>query len=110
MPFSPVHELDDLRLQETSDRICSLFQIPSLRPHQLKTGRNTLLGHDIVLDSPTGSGKTYAAYYPLFYFWNVGDTEPTHQKIILFLGPLVGLMKAQVRDLSVVHLERPICV
>ncbi|KAF9007738.1 hypothetical protein BDZ89DRAFT_1079280 [Hymenopellis radicata] len=36
--FSPVHEPDDVRLQETSDRNCSLFHIPSLHPQQVKTG------------------------------------------------------------------------
>ncbi|KAF9017570.1 hypothetical protein BDZ89DRAFT_1074748, partial [Hymenopellis radicata] len=28
--FSPIHKPDDVKLQETSDRNCSLFQIPSL--------------------------------------------------------------------------------
>ncbi|KAJ3816476.1 hypothetical protein F5880DRAFT_1494247, partial [Lentinula raphanica] len=53
-----------------------------------------------ILDIPTGAGKTLAFFYPLFYFWNPGDYEPSSQKILLVVSPLIGLMESQAKLLN----------
>lgn len=100
MPFVPPASLDDERLQTAVELLCVTFGVPSLRPHQLQTGKNILLGYDTILDAPTGAGKTLAFYLPLFYYWSPGIAIPSSQKVILVISPLVELMKSQVGDLS----------
>src|ERR1700761_8706357 len=100
MPFKPLTELDPVRLENTSRSLCALFNVPSLRPHQVETGQNTLKGISTVLDIPTGGGKTLAFWYPLFYFWAPGNINEDCQKIILVVGPLTALLESQAADLT----------
>ncbi|KAJ7215829.1 P-loop containing nucleoside triphosphate hydrolase protein [Mycena pura] len=100
MPFKPLTELDPVRLENASRNLCALFNVPSLHPHQVETGQNTLKGISTVLDIPTGGGKTLAFWYPLFYFWAPGNIDEDCQKIILLVGPLTALLESQAADLT----------
>ncbi|KAJ7017788.1 P-loop containing nucleoside triphosphate hydrolase protein, partial [Mycena alexandri] len=81
-------------------KLCAVFKVPSLRPHQVETGRNTLKGLSTFLDVPTGGGKTLAFWYPLFYYWAPGNVDKDCQKIVLVVGPLTALMDSQAADLA----------
>ncbi|KAJ7022236.1 P-loop containing nucleoside triphosphate hydrolase protein [Mycena alexandri] len=100
MPFSPVAILDPERLKIAAQTLCDVFGIPSLHPHQEETGQNILRGISTFLDVPTGGGKTIAFWYALFYHWQPGNTVAACQKIVLVIGPLVGLLEAQAKTLN----------
>ncbi|KAJ7166272.1 P-loop containing nucleoside triphosphate hydrolase protein [Mycena filopes] len=100
MPFKPPSQLDPAKLANAEQALCAVFNVPSLRPHQVETGRNTLKGISTFLDVPTGGGKTLAFWYPLFYHWAPGNVERESQKIILVVGPLTALMDSQAGDLT----------
>jgi superfamily II DNA helicase RecQ len=104
MPFTPVATLDPERLKITAQNLCEVFGIPFLYPHQEKTGQNILQGISTLLDVPTGGGKTLAFCYALFYHWEPGNTAKECQKIILVIGPLVGLLEAQAKTLNEKHI------
>lgn len=89
--------LDVVRLQEASRRLCATFGVPSAHSFQEETGRYVLEGRSVILDVPTGAGKTLAFYYALFYYWEPGNNDEECQKIILTVSPLIALMQAQVR-------------
>ncbi|KAK7030656.1 p-loop containing nucleoside triphosphate hydrolase protein [Favolaschia claudopus] len=100
MPFSPVTVLDPERLKIAANTLCTVFNIPSLHPHQEEAGQNILRGHSTFLDVPTGGGKTIAFWYPLFYHWQPGNIAENCQKIVLVIGPLVALLEAQAKTLN----------
>ncbi|KAJ7692229.1 P-loop containing nucleoside triphosphate hydrolase protein [Mycena rosella] len=100
MPFQPLVELDPVKLENALRNICAVFSVPSLYPHQVQTGQNTLKGISTLLDIPTGGGKTLAFWLPLFYYWEPGNTDNECQKIILVVGPLTALMESQAADLT----------
>ncbi|KAJ6554729.1 P-loop containing nucleoside triphosphate hydrolase protein [Mycena capillaripes] len=100
MPFSPITTLDPERLKVAAQTLCNVFGIASLHPHQEETGRNILRGIITFLDVPTGGGKTIAFWYALFHHWQPGNTAKDCQKIILLVGPLVGLLEAQAKTLN----------
>ncbi|KAJ7444642.1 P-loop containing nucleoside triphosphate hydrolase protein [Mycena galericulata] len=104
MPFTPVATLDPERLRIAAQTLCEVFGIPSLHAHQEETGQNILKGISTFLDVPTGGGKTIAFWYALFYYWQPGNTSPESQKIILLIGPLVGLLEAQAKTLNEKHI------
>ncbi|KAJ7019763.1 hypothetical protein C8F04DRAFT_913652, partial [Mycena alexandri] len=88
--------LDPERLKIAAERLCRVFGIESLHPHQEEAGQNILKGISTLLDVPTGGGKTLAfRWYALFYHWEPGNTEKDCQKIVLVVGPLVALMEEQ---------------
>lgn len=99
MAYQPVTTLDAVKAAKAKTTLLQLFHIPSLRDYQEKAGQNVLLGKNTFLDIPTGGGKTLSFYYPLFYHWQPGVTTKKAQKIILVIGPLSGLMKAQAAAL-----------
>lgn len=100
MVFRPVTTLDPAKCQKASETLRTLYNIPSLRDYQEKAGQNALQGKNTFLDIPTGGGKTLSFYYPLFYHWQPGIVAKNAQKIVLVLGPLSGLMKAQAKELN----------
>ncbi|KAJ7931969.1 P-loop containing nucleoside triphosphate hydrolase protein [Mycena leptocephala] len=100
MPFTPLVDLDPIKVKNASRNLCTLFNVPSLRPYQVETGQNTLKGISTFLGVPTGGGKTLAFWYPLFYHWAPGNTDPDCQKIILGVGPLTALLESQAADLA----------
>ncbi|KAF7378268.1 p-loop containing nucleoside triphosphate hydrolase protein [Mycena sanguinolenta] len=100
MPFTPVAVLDPERLKTTAERLCQVFGIESLHPHQEEAGQNILKGISTLLDVPTGGGKTLAFWYALFYHWEPGNIEKECQKIVLVVGPLVALMEEQAKGLN----------
>ncbi|KAJ7851208.1 P-loop containing nucleoside triphosphate hydrolase protein [Mycena leptocephala] len=100
MPFTPVATPDPERLKIAAQTLCNVFGIASLHAHQEETGRNILRGISTFLDVPTGGGKTIAFWYALFYHWQPGNTAEDCQKIILLVGPLVGLLEAQAKTLN----------
>jgi superfamily II DNA helicase RecQ len=100
MPFSPVATLDPERLNIAAQSLCDVFGIASLHPHQKEAGQNILRGVSTFLDVPTGGGKTIAFWYALFYHWQPGNTLKECQKIVLVVGPLVGLLEAQAKTLN----------
>ncbi|KAJ7701057.1 P-loop containing nucleoside triphosphate hydrolase protein [Mycena metata] len=100
MPFKPVVELDPDKLKAATKNLCDVFGVPALRPHQTETGENVLKGISTLLDIPTGGGKTLAYWFPLFYYWAPGNTDPACQKIILLVGPLSALMQSQALSLT----------
>ncbi|KAJ6586615.1 P-loop containing nucleoside triphosphate hydrolase protein [Mycena sp. CBHHK59/15] len=104
MPFSPVETLDPQRLQLAEQTLCDVFGITSLHPHQEEAGQNILRGVSTFLDVPTGGGKTIAFWYALFYHWQPGNTSKECQKIVLVVGPLVGLLEAQAKTLNEKHI------
>ena len=55
-----------------------------------------MLGFYTILNCPTGMGKTLAFYFVLFWHWNIGDTDPANERIVLIIGPLNALMQWQV--------------
>ncbi|KAF9055035.1 hypothetical protein BDZ89DRAFT_1055659 [Hymenopellis radicata] len=59
--FSPVHEPDDVRLQETSDRNCSLFHTPSLRRVYCGIGTLDILGRKFREDDGAGRVRLLAS-------------------------------------------------
>ncbi|KAI0319422.1 P-loop containing nucleoside triphosphate hydrolase protein, partial [Amylostereum chailletii] len=67
---------------------------------QQQAGRNVLQGKSVILDVPTGAGKTYAFIYPLFYHWWPGNNDPQAQKSLLTISPLVALMEEQAALLN----------
>ncbi|KAJ6564233.1 hypothetical protein B0H19DRAFT_1258699 [Mycena capillaripes] len=97
MPFTPVTTLDPERLKVAAQSLCDVFGIASLHLHQKKAGQNILRGVSTFLDVPTGGGKTIAFWYTLFYHWQPGNTAKECRKIILLVGPLVGLLEAQAK-------------
>ncbi|KAJ6589629.1 hypothetical protein B0H19DRAFT_1058625 [Mycena capillaripes] len=100
MPFSLITTLNPERLKVAAQTLCDVFGIASLHPHQEETGRNILRGISTFLDVPTGGGKTIAFWYALFYHWQPGNTAKDCQKIILLVGPLVGVLEAQAKTLN----------
>ncbi|KAJ7235274.1 P-loop containing nucleoside triphosphate hydrolase protein [Mycena haematopus] len=100
MPFIPVASLDPERLELSAQRLCQVFGIQSLHPHQEEAGQNILRGISTFLDVPTGGGKTLAFWYALFYHWQPGNIEKDCQKIVLVVGPLVALMEDQAKTLN----------
>ncbi|KAJ7663703.1 hypothetical protein DFH06DRAFT_1393340 [Mycena polygramma] len=100
MPFSPVTTLDPERLKIAAQSLCDVFGIASLHPHQEEAGQNILKGVSTFLDVPTGGGQTLAFWYALFYHWQPGNTAEDCQKIVLVVGPLVGLLEAQAKTLN----------
>ncbi|KAF7360458.1 p-loop containing nucleoside triphosphate hydrolase protein [Mycena venus] len=100
MPFAPLVDLDPQKLGIASSKLCEVFGVSSLRPHQTETGQNVLKGISTILDIPTGGGKTLAYWYPLFYYWAPGNTDKNSQKIILVVGPLTALMESQATSLN----------
>ncbi|KAJ6577764.1 P-loop containing nucleoside triphosphate hydrolase protein [Mycena capillaripes] len=100
MPFIPVASLDPERLKLAEQRLCEVFDIESLHPHQKEAGQNILKGISTFLDVPTGGGKTLAFWYALFYHWQPGNVEEDCQKIVLVVGPLVALMEDQAKTLN----------
>ncbi|KAF7373721.1 p-loop containing nucleoside triphosphate hydrolase protein [Mycena sanguinolenta] len=100
MPFTPVASLDPERLKIAAKRLCEVFGIESLYPHQEEAGQNILKGISTFLDVPTGGGKTLAFWYALFYHWQPGNTEENRKKIVLVVGPLVALMEDQAKTLN----------
>ncbi|KAJ7888981.1 P-loop containing nucleoside triphosphate hydrolase protein [Mycena leptocephala] len=100
MPFTPLVDLDPIKVENASRNLCTLFSVPSLRPYQVETGQNTLKGISTFLGVPTGGGKTLAFWYSLFYHWAPGNTDPDCQKIILGVGPLTALLESQAADLA----------
>jgi superfamily II DNA helicase RecQ len=100
MPFCPVATLDPEQLKIAAQSLCDVFGITSLHPHQKEAGQNILRGVSTSLDVPTGGGKTIAFWYALFYHWQPGNTSKECQKIVLVVGPLVGLLEAQAKTLN----------
>ncbi|KAJ7127539.1 P-loop containing nucleoside triphosphate hydrolase protein [Mycena crocata] len=100
MPFTPLVELDPVKLHRACTNLCRVFGVPSLRVYQTQTGENVLKGISTFLDIPTGGGKTLAYWLALFYYWEPGNTQPDCQKIILAVGPLTALMESQALDLT----------
>lgn len=97
--MSTPQPLDEVRLEETERRLCSTFNIPSLHEHQKQPGRFILAGRSVILDVPTGGGKTIAFLYALFYHWWPGKVEEDKlSKSVLIISPLIALMEAQVRS------------
>ena len=78
------------------ERACKVFKVPSVYDWQYEVCDAVLAGKDCVLTVPTGGGKTLSFYLPLLAYWQPGDNEPEHQKIVLIISPLVELMKEQV--------------
>ncbi|KAJ6607229.1 P-loop containing nucleoside triphosphate hydrolase protein [Mycena sp. CBHHK59/15] len=104
MPFSPVATLDPERLRVAAQSLCDVFGIHSLHPHQKEAGQNILRGISTFLDVPTGGGKTIAFWFALFYHWQPGNTSKECQKIVLVIGPLVGLLEQQAITLNTKHI------
>ncbi|KAJ7440267.1 P-loop containing nucleoside triphosphate hydrolase protein [Mycena latifolia] len=100
MPFKPLTDLDPQKLEKASRNLCALFRVPSLRVYQTETGQNVLKGISTFLDIPTGGGKTLAYWYPLFYYWEPGNTDKEFKKTILVVGPLTALMQSQASSLA----------
>ncbi|KAJ7022999.1 P-loop containing nucleoside triphosphate hydrolase protein [Mycena alexandri] len=100
MPFTPVAVLEPERLKLAAQRLCQVFGVESLHPHQEEAGQNILKGVSTLLDVPTGGGKTLAFWYALFYHWEPGNIEKDCQKIVLVVGPLVALMEEQAKGLN----------
>lgn len=89
--------LDEARLEQTERRLCNIFNLPSLYDHQRQPGRLILSGRSVILDVPTGGGKTVAFLYALFYHWWLGKVEADENaKILFIISPLIALMQAQV--------------
>ncbi|KAJ7438254.1 P-loop containing nucleoside triphosphate hydrolase protein [Mycena latifolia] len=100
VPIRGIGTLDPQRLKLAAETLCDVFGIPSLHPHQEETGKNILRGISTFLDVPTGGGKTIAFWYALFYHWQPRKTAKECQKIVLVLGPLMGLLEAQAKTLN----------
>ncbi|KAJ7677229.1 P-loop containing nucleoside triphosphate hydrolase protein [Mycena rosella] len=100
MPFKPLVDLDPEKLEKASKLLCELFSVPSLRVYQTEVGQNVLKGISTFLDIPTGGGKTLAFWFPLFYYWEPGNTDKDCQKTILVVGPLTALMQSQALSLA----------
>ena len=96
MPFKALDNLPDERLQETCQRLASAFGVRSIWDFQQEAGSACLLGFYTILNCPTGMGKTLAFYFVLFWHWNIGDTDPANERIVLIIGPLNALMQGQV--------------
>ncbi|KAJ6483350.1 P-loop containing nucleoside triphosphate hydrolase protein [Mycena sanguinolenta] len=100
MPFVPVADLDPARIHRTNERLCKLWNVPSVRPHQEEAGINVVKGISTLLDVPTGSGKTLAFCWPLLYHWAPDDDTEKTRKNLLVVSPLVALMGEQAQDLT----------
>ncbi|KAJ7739197.1 P-loop containing nucleoside triphosphate hydrolase protein [Mycena metata] len=100
IPFTPVAVLDPERLKIAAERLCRVFGVESLHPHQEEAGQNILKGISTLLDVPTGGGKALAFWYALPYHWQPGNTEKDCQKIVLVVGPLVALMEERAKGLN----------
>ena len=96
MPFTPLLILPQDRVDETARRLCNTFGYPSVHPFQIKAGHASLQGRSVLLNIPTGGGKTAAFWYSLFWHWSPGNKQPECQKIVLVVSPLKALMNEQV--------------
>ncbi|KAF8526731.1 P-loop containing nucleoside triphosphate hydrolase protein [Gautieria morchelliformis] len=86
--------------QHVSERVRTLFGIEAIHDWQFEVCEAILGRKDCVLSIPTGGGKTLAFYLPLLAHWAPGDNEPSNQKMVLIVSPLVELMKEQTADLN----------
>ncbi|KAJ7046358.1 hypothetical protein C8F04DRAFT_1323299 [Mycena alexandri] len=85
MPLTPVAVLEPEHLKLAVQRLCGVFDVKSLHPHQEEAGQNILRGVSTLLDVPTGGGKTV-----VFCTWaNVGFVGPEmvlstqfHEKVL----------------------------
>ncbi|KAK6974225.1 p-loop containing nucleoside triphosphate hydrolase protein [Favolaschia claudopus] len=100
MPFTGVASPDPEKLKLAAQRLCEVFGVDELYPHQVEAGQNILKGISTILDVPTGGGKTLAFWYPLFYHWWPGNIDKDCQKIVLVVGPLVALLEEQAKTLN----------
>ncbi|THU86506.1 P-loop containing nucleoside triphosphate hydrolase protein [Dendrothele bispora CBS 962.96] len=91
--------IDTERLSRARNRLAETFGITTLREHQELAGQNLILGISTMYDVPTGGGKTLAFYYPLFYYWEPGNEDPSCQKVVLVISPLTALMDSQAEEL-----------
>jgi ATP-dependent helicase YprA (DUF1998 family) len=58
--------LDLERFATAARKLCAVFNIPSLHLFQEQAGKHVLEGRSVILDVPTGGGKTLAFILPLF--------------------------------------------
>jgi len=68
-------------------RVCSRFGYREVRTWQAKAMNALLLGHDVVVSSGTGSGKSLVFQ---------GMTLVKENAIVLVISPLVSIMQDQV--------------
>ncbi|KAJ7343954.1 P-loop containing nucleoside triphosphate hydrolase protein [Mycena albidolilacea] len=99
MLFRAVTNPDPARVQRAIERLCHLWNVPTLRPHQEQAGINMIKGVSTLLDVPTGGSKTLAFWWPLLYHWAPNDDTEKKQKNLLVISPLVALMREQANDL-----------
>ncbi|KAF8499420.1 P-loop containing nucleoside triphosphate hydrolase protein [Gautieria morchelliformis] len=100
MPSCPYNLGFRVVTQEMEDAPATLFSVEAINDWQFEVCEAILGRKDCVLSIPTGGGKTLAFYLPLFAHWAPGDNEPSHQKVVLIVSPLVELMKEQTADLN----------
>lgn len=99
MPFSAVKELDEERFKDAMERLCAAFGVKELRYFQVQAAKSILQGKSVILDVPTGGGKTLAFWLPLFYFWAEGDSSTASQRTVLVIGPISALLEEQAAEL-----------
>jgi superfamily II DNA helicase RecQ len=99
MSFRAVTNPDPARVKRATERLCHLWNVPNLRPHQEQAGINMVKGVSTLLDVPTGGGKTFTFWWPLLYHWAPDDDTEQTRKNILVISPLVALMGEQANDL-----------
>ncbi|KAJ7605098.1 P-loop containing nucleoside triphosphate hydrolase protein [Roridomyces roridus] len=99
MPYEAVAEPDPTCVQHTKDLIFGIWNVSELRPHQEIAGIHLIQGKNVVLDVPTGGGKTLAFWWPLLYHWDPNVNAEGTRKILLVVSPLVALMSEQAEDL-----------
>jgi superfamily II DNA helicase RecQ len=94
------HEVSQAtNIELIAQRACDVFTLESVYDWQLEVADTLSQQKDCILSAPTGGGKTLTFYLPLLAFWCPGDINPTHQKIILIVSPLIELMREQVAQL-----------
>ena len=80
--------------------ICKLFEIPSLKDHQIKTLENTLIEkRDSLIILATGMGKSLC-FEALTTANSLLHASSSEQAIVLVISPLKFLIEMQVSRLN----------
>lgn len=97
--MSAAGAIDEARFRTALERACGKFKLDSIHNFQKQTARLVLERTNVVLDAPTGAGKTVGFVLPLFYNWDPDDPDAEGPlPVMLILSPLVALMDEQVRQ------------